>query len=248
MALPLIVSPALSNAQDSLVSQDNTHSPLPFSVDMSTSVHSKYRVSGGGVLSDDPAIQSYLGLTFKDNLVAGDSITPYIWGSLNANSGKFTEADYGVNYSLPLFDIFGGNLSGSLETVLWDYPDGTLGSYDLAMIGRLNWAHDKLPNLNLKATQLFTSGSGRSFTLSASKGFDVLTLRNGLNLSLTPNASVSYHDDLYGYTGPGAFQYGAGLNLNFDKFNFEVYAKQQEPLDPRFDSGLVFGGSAGISF
>ena len=112
-------------------------SPLNFFV-KSTFV-SKYRISAGFVLSDEPVNQTLFSVSKSNVFMENDVLDGYIWENTDLESGSLAEADFGADYTFPISDDFvGGKLGGYVELAHWEYPDGRLGDNDKGLITKLN--------------------------------------------------------------------------------------------------------------
>ncbi|MEK6824334.1 MAG: hypothetical protein AABY02_00610 [Nanoarchaeota archaeon] len=207
---------------------------------------SKYRISAGFVLSDEPVNQTLFSASKSNVLTNGDVFDGYVWVNTDLESGSLAEVDFGADYTFPISDDFaGGKLGGYVELAHWEYPDGRLGDNDKGLITKLNYSGPV--DVCLKMTQLLTSGCGREFNLNICKPFTLYESDNGTTIALAPMVSTSYLDNFFA-DGFSNVQYGADLFVKNGNTSFDIFLRQQEGLQDGFEDGIVVGAGFSYSF
>lgn len=228
-----------------------TQEPLPekekpFSLFVKNTVASRYHTVTGFIMSDGPVNQSLVSLSKPNVFMEGDVLDGYVWSNLDLKTGTLSEVDFGIDYTFPIADKFlGGKLTGYAELAHWEYPDGRLGDNDKTLIGKLTYEGPLIASV--KATQLLTSGRGRSYELALSKPFELFK-NNDTSLTLTPIVSTAYLGDFYDSNGISNVQAGADLSLKHENMSFDAYIRQQEGLQEGFQDQTLFGIGVSFSF
>lgn len=218
----------------------------PFSLFVKNTVASRYHTVTGFIMSDGPVNQTLVSLSKPNVFLEGDVLDGYIWSNLDLKTGTVSEIDLGIDYTFPIAENFlGGKLTGYAELAHWEYPDGRLGDNDKTLIGKLTY--DGPITASVKATQLLTSGRGRSYELALSKPLELFN-SEGTSITLTPIVSTAYLDDFYDFNGISNVQAGVDLSVKRDNMSFDAYIRQQEGLQKAFEDQTLFGIGVSFSF
>lgn len=218
----------------------------PFALFVKNTLASRYHTTTGFIMSEGPVNQTLVSLSKPNVLMEGDVLDGYVWSNLDLKTGTLSEVDFGIDYTFPIAEnVLGGKLTGYAELAHWEYPDGRLGDNDKTLIGKLTY--DGPITASVKATQLLTSGRGRSYDFAVSKPFELFK-NDDTSLTLTPIVSTAYLDDFYDFNGFSNVQAGADLSLKRGNLSLDAYIRQQEGLQEGFQDQTLFGIGVSFSF
>lgn len=205
----------------------------------------------GGVVRGDVRQDTLL-------LNLNDRLSGYIWQNYSFREGEINERDYRIWYTQPISE----NLSIGAGYHFFDYPSGSFGDYDSAVVAE---AHYKGPvDLDFDFTQLIpnkNTSSGTRIYVKASKSFPIFK-KDDLEIILTPSISTSYVDEYFNITGPSQFTGGINLGIihsginkknkrnkkNKGNFGIEFFLNMQEGLVDEIEDFTWVGGRLKIKF
>lgn len=219
----------------------------PLSLFVKNTVASRYHTVTGFVMSEGPVNQSLVSLSKPNVFMKGDVLDGYVWSNLDLKTNTVSEIDFGIDYTFPIAEnVLGGKLTGYTELAHWEYPDSRLGDNDKALSGKLSY--EGPVSASIKATQLLTSGRGRSYELALSKPFELGKLDDKTSITLTPVISTAHLDDFYDFNGFSNVQAGVDFSLKRGNLSLDAYIRQQEGLQDGFEDRTLFGIGVSFSF
>ncbi len=180
--------------------------------------------------------------TFLFNL--NNRLSGYVWQNYSFKEKAFNERDVRVWYTYPI----SSNLSVNAGYHYFDYPTGTFGDYDSALVGGAKYKG--IMDLDLDITHLIpnkNTDSGTRIYAKASKKIPVFKKKD-LEIALTPNISTSYIDDYFNLSGLSQVTPGINLGITKGNFNVNFFLNNQNGLISEIPSFNWAGLSVGYRF
>lgn len=180
--------------------------------------------------------------TFLFNL--NNRLSGYVWQNYSFKEKAFNERDLRIWYTHPISKSFSVNAGYHY----FDYPTGTFGDYDSALVAGANY---KGPiNLDFDLTQLIpnkNTDSGTRIYAKASKKIPLFK-KEGLEIALTPSVSTAYIDRFFNISGLSQITPGINLGINKGNLNINFFLNNQKGLISEIPSLTWAGLSAGYKF
>jgi len=177
--------------------------------------------------------------TFLFNL--NDRLSGYVWQNYSFKEKAVNERDLRMWYTYPI----NKNFSVNAGYHYFDYPTGTFGDYDSALVAGANYK--RIINLDFDLTQLIpnkNTDSGTRIYAKASKKIPLFKKKD-LEVALTPSVSTAYVDSYFNISGLSQITPGINLGINKGNFNINFFLNNQNSLIseiPSFNwSGVRFG-------